>query len=105
MNRERLFRFNPFEIENWSEEQVIQQYTEHSNNLMGEDTPLAIANDIELYSDMGYLIGEMIARYTESVANDEVILKTNIADITYRERDLWLKILHHSTHTRKQLKN
>jgi len=88
---ERLFRFNPFQIMNWTEEQVIEQYTEHSNNLMGEDTPLAIANDIELYSDMGYLIGEMIARYTESVANDEVVLKTNIADNTYRERDLWLK--------------
>jgi len=88
---ERLFRFNPFQIMNWTEEQVIEQYTEHSNNLIGEDTPLAIANDIELYSDMGYLIGEMVARYSESVANDEVLLKTNIANEVYRERDQWLK--------------
>ena len=89
--KERLFRFNPFQIAQWSEEQVTEQYEVLSDNLIGDDTPFSIANDIELYSDMGYLIGEMVARYSELVANDDVLLKTNIANEIYRERDQWLK--------------
>ena len=89
-DRDNLFRFNPFQIEQWEDEQVIEQYTILSHSLLGGDTPMEITNDIEIYSDMGYLVGEMVARYTEYVSNDSAQLKNDIANLTYLERDQWL---------------
>ena len=90
-NRERLFRFNPFQLVDWTEEQVIEQYTIMADNVCGNDTPMEIANDIDLYANCEYLLGEMTARYGEMVANDKAILESNIANEIYRERDQWLK--------------
>jgi hypothetical protein len=91
MTQERLFRFNPFKIMEWSEEELILQYNILEEALTCGDTPMELSNDIDLYANMGYLIGEMVARYSESVSNDDVILKTNIANEIYRERDQWVK--------------
>ena len=91
MNRETLFKFNPFTIIEWTEEQLIEQYGILESNLTGQDTPMEIANDIELYSNMGYLIGEMVARYDEIVNNEDALFKTNVANQIYRQRDQWLK--------------
>lgn len=91
MTQERLFRFNPFKIMEWTEEVLIEQYNILEESLTGNDTPMELANDIDLYANMGYLIGEMVARYGEMVANDEAILKSNIANEVYRERDQWVK--------------
>lgn len=91
MNREDLFKFNPFTIIEWTEEELIEQYGILESNLTCGDSPFEIANDIELYSNMGYLIGEMVARYDEIVGTDDAMLKTNIANQIYRQRDQWLK--------------
>lgn len=89
---DKLFRFNPFQIEQWTPEQVKEQYDIFTQQLNDDDTSIAgLADNIEIYANMGYLIGEMIARYYQTVANYEAKIKSDIALDIYRERDVWLK--------------
>jgi len=88
---ERLFRFNPFNIIEWTDEEVKQQYTILEESLIRNDTAYGLSNDIELYANMGYLIGEMIARYYSLVSDVDTKLKVDIANTIYRERNQWMK--------------
>lgn len=89
---EQVFRFNPFTISEWSNEQIKIQYADLETKITFGDSPMEIANDIDVYANLGYLIGEMIARYYETVSNDEARLKVNIANSIYRERNDWMKL-------------
>lgn len=89
MSQEKLFRFNPFNIKNWKDEEVKEQYEILENSLCTGDAPSELAWDIELYANMGYLIGEMVARYYELVAIQKVQTDVNIANAIYRERKDW----------------
>lgn len=89
--QEKLFRFNPFNIKEWSELELKEQYGILENHLMLGDSPMELANDIDVYANMGYLIGEMVARYYEMVSNMESQLKVNLANAVYRERNDWIK--------------
>lgn len=88
---EKIFKFNPFKIKDWTEEEVTDQFEILEEDLMHDDTPMAVSHDIECYANMGYLIGEMIARYTEIVDELDITLKNNISNTIYRERDQWKK--------------
>lgn len=89
MSQEKLFRFNPFNIKNWTDSEVKEQYEILENSLCTGDAPSELAWDIELYANMGYLIGEMVARYYELVAIQKVQTDVNIANAIYRERKDW----------------
>lgn len=89
MSQEKLFRFNPFNIKNWKDEEVKEQYEILENSLCLGDAPSELAWDIELYANMGYLIGEMVARYYELVAIQKVQTDVNISNAIYRERKDW----------------
>lgn len=89
MTQEKLFRFNPFNIKNWTDLEVKEQYDILENSLVQGDAPSELAWDIELYANMGYLIGEMIARYYELVAIHKVKTETDISNQIYRERKDW----------------
>ena len=91
MPNDTIFKLNPFQLVDWTEEEVIEQYTIMSDSISGNDTPMELANDIDLYANCNYLMGEMVARYGEIVANEKAILDSNIANEIYRERDQWLK--------------
>lgn len=86
---ERLFRFNPFNIKNWTDEEVIEQFGLLEESLPDGDTPQELATSIDVYANMGYLIGEMYARYHESVSIADNELKIGIANAIYRERNNW----------------
>ena len=90
--KESMFKFNPFTIQEWTTEQIKEQYTLMEDFLTFEDTPMEIATDIDTYANMGYLIGEMIARYYNEVACNEAELKVAISNATYRERNDWAKM-------------
>lgn len=90
-NTEKLFRFNPFNIKNWEEKELVEQFDILERTLTGGDTPFELANDIELFANMGYIIGEMIARYYQSVSSLDAKLKVDLANATYRERNEWVK--------------
>ena len=91
---EKLFMFNPFNIKNWKDEEVAEQYEILNNSLSGEDTAYSIAYDIELYANMGYLIGEMIARYYQSSSIQKVQTDQDIQNSVYRLRESWTKTSH-----------
>ena len=91
MQTERLFIFNPFNIKNWQDHEVEDQYTILENSLTRGDTPSEIAYDIEVYANMGYLMGEMIARYYEYVEKDSIVLKVGLSNQLYKERDQWMR--------------
>ena len=86
---ERTFRFNPFTIKDQDDRQIIEQYTELSNSIVDGDEPSTLAHNIDVYANMNYLIGEMIARYGLIVANMEAELKVAISNEIYKERDLY----------------
>lgn len=92
MTQERLFRFNPFTIKEWTDEQLVSQYDTLERSLLMGDTPFELAHDIDIYANMGYLMGEMIARYYETVSIIESKLKVDISNAIYRERNEWLKV-------------
>ena len=88
---EKLFRFNPFNIKEWKDSEVKQQYDILEDNICNGDAPGELAWDIDLYANMGYLIGEMVARYYELVAIKKVEVESNISNAIYRERTQWTK--------------
>lgn len=89
---ENEFRFNPFNIEKWDNEQIKEQYSILENQLLFDDLPVAIANDIDVYSSLGYLIGEMISRYFQETNILDATLKVNISNAIYKERETWVKM-------------
>jgi len=91
MSRERLFRFNPFTIQNEDDSKIIEEYSRQEEDLRFSDTPGDLAHDIDTYANMGYLIGEMIARYSYTSSNTEATLKVSMSNQIYRERDQWSK--------------
>jgi hypothetical protein len=52
---------------------------------------MELAKDIDIFANMGYLVGEMIARYSEQVSIMDNTVKVDYANETYRERDYYLK--------------
>lgn len=91
MRTERLFIFNPFNIKNWQDYEVEEQYAILEQSLSDGDTPSELAFNIEVYANMGYLIGEMIARYYEYVETDSINLKVQLSNTLYKQRDQWLR--------------
>lgn len=76
MNKSELRLFNPFLISQADSKEIAKQY-EILQNRINEtaDTPYQIADNIEIYANMNYLIGEMIAR----IQQEHDTLKTDIS--------------------------
>ena len=90
MDFEKLYMFNPFTIQNADREKIARTYSNLQNELTNNaDTGFEIAKNIEIYANMNYLIGEMIAR----IQQEYDTLKTDIS-ITenkqvYMQRKHW----------------
>jgi hypothetical protein len=91
MPSEKLFRFNPFNIKNWQEAELVEQFSILERTITNGDTPYELSNDIDIYANLGYLLGEMVARYYQLSASLDAQLKVNLANATYRERNEWTK--------------
>lgn len=87
---EKLYMFNPFTIEKADSQAIGITYASLQEKLNKEtDTPYQIAQNIEVYSNMNFLLGEMIAR----IQREYDLLKTEIS-ITenkqvYMQRKQW----------------
>lgn len=76
MEFEKLYMFNPFTIQNADSKQIADTYTNLQNMLVeNADTGFLISNNIEIYANMNYLLGEMIAR----IQQEYDLLKTEIS--------------------------
>lgn len=76
MNFEKLYMFNPFDIVHVDNTKISETYKNLQEQLMEDaDTGYIIANNIEIYANMNYLLGEMIAR----IQQEYDLLKTDIS--------------------------
>lgn len=90
MEFEKLYMFNPFAIQNADSKQIANTYKNLQNELIDSaDTGFMIAKNIEIYANMNYLLGEMIARLQEQYD----LMKTDISIIenkqVYMQRKQW----------------
>ena len=86
----RMDLFNPFTIQNAESEKIAETYTNLQNALAIEtDTGFNISKNIELYANMNYLIGEMIARLQKEY--DTLKTEISIAENKqiYMQRKQW----------------
>ena len=90
MDFEKLYMFNPFTIQNADSQKIADTYTNLQKEIIeNADTGFQISKNIEIYANMNYLIGEMIARLQQEYDT----LKTEIS-ITenkqiYMQRKQW----------------
>ena len=90
MDFEKLYMFNPFTIQNAESQKISETYVNLQNELKeNAETGFEISKNIEIYANMNYLIGEMIAR----LQKEYDLLKTEIS-ITenkqiYMQRKQW----------------
>lgn len=90
MEFEKLYMFNPFTIQNADSQKIADTYTNLQNKLIREaDTGWKLASNIEIYANMNYLIGEMIARIQQEY--DELKTEISIAENkqVYMQRKQW----------------
>lgn len=90
MEFEKLYMFNPFTIQNADSQQIADTYSNLQNKLIKEaDTGWKLSDNIEIYSNMNYLIGEMIARIQEEydTLKNEISITENKQ--IYMQRKQW----------------
>lgn len=90
MINDKCYLFNPFKIQQASEEQIINTYATLQNDLVeNAETPLDLSNNIIRYSDMNYLIGEIIARYKEQYNLLKTRTQIEKSKYLYTSRKQW----------------
>ena len=66
MEFERLYMFNPFTIQNADSQAIADTYKKLQEELIQDaDTGFLLAKNIEIYANMNFLLGEIIARLQE----------------------------------------
>ncbi len=90
MEFEKLYMFNPFTIQNADSQKIADTYSNLQKELKSNpETGFEIAKNIEIYANMNYLIGEMIARiqqeYDEKKTEISIIENKQI----YIQRKQW----------------
>ena len=86
----RYYMFNPFTISQADSRQIADTYTKLQEQIIEDaDTGFNIAKNIEIYANMNFLLGEMIARLQEQY--DTLKTETNIAENkqVYMQRKQW----------------
>lgn len=87
---EKLFLFNPFNIKQISEKDIASMYQEVYKKLIDEPNAMfEYAYNIEVYSNLNYLIGEVIARLTRDLINLKTDIQIKSATKSVEERKSW----------------
>ena len=97
MEFEKLYMFNPFTIQNADSQKIADTYSNLQKEIIeNADTGFQISKNIEIYANMNYLIGEMIARIQQEY--DSLKTEINIVENKqiYISRKQWQE-----THTEK----
>lgn len=88
MNKNYLF--NPFNIKNATDKEVKELYNTVFDELIEDpNTMYEYAHNIEVYSNLNYIVGEIIARLTEQLIELKTKIEINKAIKTVEERKLW----------------
>jgi hypothetical protein len=90
---DKLYMFNPFRINEWKDEEVQEQFELLLNQYDHEaDIVSLMARNVEVLANQMYLMGEMIARYSERVSNLKLEVKVKSALIIQEERNAWSRL-------------
>ena len=88
MNKNYLF--NPFNIKKATNNEIRDIYNEVFNGLLDEpSTMYEYAHNIEVYSNLNYIVGECIARLTKDLIELKTSIEINKAIKTVEERNNW----------------
>lgn len=86
----KLYLFNPFNIKKISEVELAKMYQEVYKDLLDEpNTMYEYTHNIEVYSNLNYIIGEVIARLTKDLINLKSEIQIKSAIKTVEERKGW----------------
>lgn len=87
---EKLYLFNPFMIKDKSEIDLKNMYSKVFNELNDNpNTMFEYAHNVEVYSNLNYIVGEVIARLTRDVIELKTKIKIDTAINTTNERKHW----------------
>lgn len=90
MNIEKTFLFNPFRIKEVSSLQLQNMYQKTYDKLLEEpNTMYEYAHNIEVYSNLMYICGECIARFTREIIELKTKIQIDTAINTTEERKNW----------------
>lgn len=89
---EKLYLFNPFRIKELTNANLQEMYQETYNKLIDEPNSLyEYAHNIEVYSNLMYICGECIARFTREIIELKTKIQIDTAITQTEERKKWNK--------------
>ena len=89
---EKYYLFNPFNIKGAKEVQLKDMYQNVFDGLLEEcNTMYEYSHNIEVYSNLNYIIGEIIARLTKDIIELKTKIQIDTAINTTEERKNWNK--------------
>ena len=89
---EKYYLFNPFNIKGVNECKLRDMYNEVFNKLLeSPNTMYEYSQNIETYSNLNYILGEIIARLTKDVLELKTKIQIDKAINTTEERKNWNK--------------
>ena len=87
---EKKYLFNPFKIKEVSNSQLQEMYEETFSQLINEPNSMyEYAHNIEVYSNMMYICGECIARFTREIIELKTKIQIDTAVNQVDERKNW----------------
>ena len=87
---EKLYLFNPFNIKNVKDEELRDMYSEVFKQLLEEpNTMFEYSHNIEVYSNLEYIVGEVIARLTKETIELKTKIKIDTSINTTKARQEW----------------
>lgn len=87
---QELYLFNPFQIKKKTEVELKNIYEEVYKQLENDcNTMYEYAHNIEVYSNLNYIIGEIIARLQKDVMELKAKIKIDTAITQVEERNKW----------------
>lgn len=89
---EKYYLFNPFNIRNATSKELQTMYQVVFEGLLEEcNTMFEYSHNIEVYSNLNYIIGEIIARLTKDIIELKTKIQIDTAFNTTEERKNWNK--------------
>ena len=90
MNNEKSYLFNPFRIKEVPNSKLQEMYQETYDKLIEEPNSLfEYAHNIEVYSNLMYICGECIARFTREIIELKTKIQIDTAVNQTEERKRW----------------
>ena len=89
---EEFYLFNPFNIKNANENQLKDMYQKVFDGLLEECNKMfEYSHNIEIYSNLNYIIGEIVARLTKDIIELKTKIQIDTAINCTNERKNWNK--------------